>query len=76
MDTLRTPSPLSLSRKKLNNKVNETLKPDIKPIKCKDYDIPCSKYPQCGELLIRTVLLGPSGSGKMYFIAKSHTLYL
>ena len=56
--------PLRLPQKNLNQSVNETLKPDIKPIKCKEYDIPCSKYPQCGKLPIRTILLGPSGSGK------------
>ena len=38
--------------------------PEIKPIKTKDYDVKQSKYPQVGKLLVRSVLLAPSGAGK------------
>ena len=67
MDTLRTPSPATTrrgSKTNLNPTVNETLKPDIKPIKPKEYDIPKSKYPQCGSLPLRMIISVPSGSGK------------
>jgi len=38
--------------------------PDIKPIRTKEYDVPKSKYSQVGSLPTRSILLGPSGSGK------------
>ncbi len=67
IDKLRATSPAPPTRSKYNNinpTVNEILIPDIKPVKCQEYDIPCSKYPQCGKLPLRQILLGPSGSGK------------
>lgn len=39
-------------------------KPDIKPIKVKQYDVKQSKYEQVGQIPVRTILLGASGSGK------------
>ena len=39
-------------------------KPNIKPIKVKQYDIKQSKYEQVGSIPVRTILLGASGSGK------------
>ena len=38
--------------------------PVIKPIKVKEFEYKQSKYKQCGSLPVRSVLLGPSGSGK------------
>ena len=38
--------------------------PIIKPIKTKEYEVPESKYKQVGKLPIRSILVGPSGSGK------------
>jgi hypothetical protein len=38
--------------------------PDIKPIKTKEYDTPKSKYSQLSALPTRSIILGPSGSGK------------
>ena len=38
--------------------------PVIKPIKVKEFEFKQSKYKQCGALPVRSVLLGPSGSGK------------
>ena len=38
--------------------------PKIEPIKVKQYEVKQSKYPQCGKLPVRSILLGPSGSGK------------
>ena len=38
--------------------------PVIKPIKVKEFDFKQSKYNQCGSLPVRSILLGPSGSGK------------
>ena len=38
--------------------------PVIKPIKVKEFEFKQSKYKQCGSLPMRSVLLGPSGSGK------------
>ncbi len=66
MDSLRTPSPTPLRNKSKNisSITNDTLKPDIKPIKPKEYDIPTSKYPQCGKLPLRMIISAPSGSGK------------
>lgn len=39
-------------------------KPEIKPIKVKQYDVKQSKYEQVGQIPVRTILLGASGSGK------------
>jgi ABC-type dipeptide/oligopeptide/nickel transport system ATPase component len=39
-------------------------KPNIKPIKTKEYDVPKSKYSVVGSLPTRSIILGPSGSGK------------
>jgi hypothetical protein len=39
-------------------------KPNIKPIKIKEYDIKQSKYDQVGSIPVRSILLGASGSGK------------
>ena len=38
--------------------------PIIKPIKVKEFEYKQSKYKQCGSLPVRSILLGPSGSGK------------
>ena len=38
--------------------------PTIEPVKVKQFDVKQSKYHQCGNLPIRSVLLGPSGAGK------------
>ena len=38
--------------------------PVIKPIKIKEFEFKQSKYKQCGSLPVRSILLGPSGSGK------------
>ena len=38
--------------------------PKIKPIKLREYGFKQSKYKQCGSLPIRSIILGPSGSGK------------
>ena len=38
--------------------------PDIKPIKIKEYTVRQSKYNNVGKLPIRSLLIGPSGSGK------------
>ena len=38
--------------------------PDIKPIRTKEYEVPKSRYSQVGSLPTRSILLGPSGSGK------------
>ena len=40
------------------------LVPKIEPIRVKEYEVKQSKYKQCGTLPIRSILLGPSGSGK------------
>ena len=42
----------------------DKLVPTIEPIKVKEYEVKQSKYNQCGKLPIRSILLGPSGSGK------------
>ena len=39
-------------------------KPNIVPIKVKQYDVKQSKYEQVGQIPVRTILLGASGSGK------------
>ena len=38
--------------------------PVITPVKVKEYEVKQSKYHQCGKLPVRSVILGPSGSGK------------
>ena len=38
--------------------------PIIKPIRVKQFEFKQSRYKQCGQLPIRSLLLGPSGSGK------------
>jgi ABC-type sugar transport system ATPase subunit len=38
--------------------------PTIKPIKLKEYEVKQSKYNIVPRLPTRTILLGPSGSGK------------
>ena len=38
--------------------------PNIQPIKTKEYNVKQSKYPHVGQLPTRSVLLGPSSSGK------------
>ena len=38
--------------------------PDIKAIRTKEYEVPKSRYSQVGSLPTRSILLGPSGSGK------------
>ena len=43
--------------------MNDTV-PKIEPIKVKQYEVKQSKYAQCGRLPVRSILLGPSGSGK------------
>ena len=40
------------------------LVPKIEPIRVKQYEVKQSKYPQCGKLPVRSILLGPSGAGK------------
>ena len=44
--------------------MNDSVVPKIEPIKVKQYEVKQSKYPQCGKLPVRSILLGPSGSGK------------
>ena len=43
------------------------LSPNIKPINVKEFEVKQSKYKNCGKLPIRSVILGPSGSGKPYY---------
>ena len=38
--------------------------PKIQPIKLKEYTSKQSKYHQCAKLPIRSIVLGPSGTGK------------
>ena len=38
--------------------------PAIKPYAEERYEIPTSRYPQCGQLPLRSILLAPSGGGK------------
>ena len=38
--------------------------PVITPVKVKEYEVKQSKYHQCGKLPVRSVIVGPSGSGK------------
>jgi len=38
--------------------------PIIKPIKVKEFEFKQSKYKQCGALPVRSIILGPSQSGK------------
>ena len=38
--------------------------PKIEPTKVTEYEPKQSKYPHCGRLPIRSIVLGPSGSGK------------
>ena len=38
--------------------------PVIKPVRQKEYLFKQSKYKQCGSLPVRSIILGPSGSGK------------
>ena len=67
MENLRAASPTPIrkpSKTSINPTVNETLKPDIKPVKLTEYDIPKNKYPQCGSLPLRMIISAPSGSGK------------
>ncbi len=42
--------------------MNQT--PNVKPIRTKEYDVPKSKYSVVGSLPTRSIILGPSGSGK------------
>ena len=42
----------------------DKLVPTIEPIKVKQYEVKQSKYPQCGKLPVRSILLAPSGGGK------------
>ena len=38
--------------------------PTIKPIKLKEYEVKQSKYSVASKLPLRSIILGPSGSGK------------
>ena len=38
--------------------------PNIKPIRTKEYDVPKSEYLQVGAIPTRSIILGPSASGK------------
>ena len=38
--------------------------PTIKPIKLKEYEVKQSKYKVAAKLPMRSIILGPSGSGK------------
>ena len=38
--------------------------PKVEPISVKEFTVKQSKYEVCGKLPIRSVILGPSGSGK------------
>ena len=38
--------------------------PNIKPIKLKEYEVKQSKYKVASKLPMRSIILGPSGSGK------------
>ena len=42
--------------------MNQT--PNVKPIRTQEYDVPKSKYSVVGSLPTRSIILGPSGSGK------------
>ena len=42
--------------------MNQT--PNVKPIRTKEYEVPKSKYSVVGALPTRSIILGPSGSGK------------
>ena len=41
--------------------------PKIEPINIKEYTVKQSKYESVGKLPIRSIILGPSGSGKLYY---------
>ncbi len=67
MEHLRTPSPAPPHRqrsKSINPTSDAATYPIIKPAHIKEYDIPESKYPQCGKLPLRMVMTAPSGGGK------------
>ena len=40
--------------------------PKIEPIKLKEYTSKQSKYHQCAKLPMRSIVLGPSGSGNNF----------
>ena len=41
--------------------------PKIEPIKLKEFDTKQSKYPMVPQIPFRSVILGPSGSGKQFY---------
>ena len=47
--------------------------PKIEPIKLKEYTSKQSEYTQCAKLPMRSIVLGPSGSGKNYIITEHDT---
>ena len=44
--------------------------PKIEPIKLKEFDTKQSKYPMVPQIPFRSVIVGPSGSGKNKFTTK------
>ena len=50
--------------------------PKIEPINIKDYTVKQSKYETVGTLPIRSIILGPSGSGKNGIITKYNIRYI
>ncbi len=79
MDHLRQPSPAPPHRQR-SKSINPTAAapsfPEIKPHYVKEYDIPESKYPQCGKLPLRMVMTAPSGGGKGILFTEYNTGYL
>ena len=49
--------------------------PTIKPIKLKEYEVKQSKYNVVSKLPIRSIILGPSGSGKSILL-QNFILYI
>ncbi len=73
-NNLRPPSPNPPARNRSESCCSSASShPEIKPAHIKEYDIPESKYPQCGKLPLRMVMNGPSGSGKCIL---SHNIIL
>ena len=50
--------------------------PIIKPIKLKEYEVKQSKYNVASKLPIRSIILGPSGSGKSILLQNASHVYL
>ena len=46
---------------------NNNIIPVIKPIQTKEYETKQSKYNVVSKLPLRSIVLGPSGSGKVFY---------